>query len=645
MPDFPAQGMPPFINRMLSLPEWASYVAGYDFGPVAPTRLVLHHTYIPNQSQWQGLTSMRGMQSYYAGLGWTAGPHIYAGPDGIWLATPMSQIGIHAGTGNSGYAGGKLWYSIGLEMVGYFDHERPQGAVWEHAKAVMGALSKRLNIAPRELISFHRDYTNQKSCPGWAMTKEWVFGEVEAWLNNQTPPPAPAVGRIGTPQPQVEQLIELLMGEGYKRRGGTYNSDWAFHQFAVQHGLGFPFGASATLSADGNTYAYQVFARDTLYNQVPNWGQVSRLSELLGGSLPTAGLGRALLEATYQAGGATLHPEWAFHQYALSGKLGPPLGTSANITLDGVQYSYQVFALDTIYNQVPNWSDIHRLSELASSADAAQVRLREALQTQTYARCGATYHPEWAFHQIARGLKLGTPLSDSYRVTQGAAQYAIQIYATDVLYNVVPNWSEVKRLSDSVPSLSAALADEGDMGAESSEPPAQDLTALLSDGAQMEPDPAPFHIVQYVAPYRSALPYSARHGSRIALLVLHGDCGPARGVLAAMHALGSRGSTNYYVATDGTIYQLVPDQYAAWHSGTATWAGRRRNINRISLGLTIEYGPQGYSPAALTALTWLVQRLRQRYHLPPQALVRWSDLSPRENDPTGLPWEQLSARS
>ncbi|HEU4327437.1 MAG TPA: N-acetylmuramoyl-L-alanine amidase [Roseiflexaceae bacterium] len=193
MADFPTEGSPPFINRKLSVAEWKPYVAGYDFGRLAPSRLVLHHTYKPDEPQWTGLNTMRGMQRFYAGKGWTAAPHIYTGPDGIWLATPMEDIGIHAGTGNSGRVNGELWYSIGLEMVGYFDRKRPSGPVWELSKAVMGGLSRRLGIPPRQLISFHRDYTNQKSCPGWAITKPWVFGEVEAWLaaqaeNSAAPP-------------------------------------------------------------------------------------------------------------------------------------------------------------------------------------------------------------------------------------------------------------------------------------------------------------------------------------------------------------------------------------------------------------------------------------------------------------------------
>ena len=174
------------VLRCLSVAEWNSYVASYDFGSVKPSRVVLHHTYIPTLAQWHGVGSMRSMQTFYGRKGWTAAPHVYCGPDGIWLSTPMHDIGIHAGTGNSGRVNGKLWYSIGLEMVGYYDKVLPSGPVWENSLAVMGGLSRRLSIVPRQLISFHRDYTNLKSCPGWAVTKEWVFGQVEAWLRLDT---------------------------------------------------------------------------------------------------------------------------------------------------------------------------------------------------------------------------------------------------------------------------------------------------------------------------------------------------------------------------------------------------------------------------------------------------------------------------
>jgi N-acetylmuramoyl-L-alanine amidase CwlA len=185
MSDFPSVGTPPFIHRALSIAEWLDYVATYNFGPVAPSRLILHHTAIPTLTQWAGLRSMQGLQRYYNGKGWTAAPHIFVGPDAIWLATPLRSVGIHAGTGNSGYANGKFWYSIGVEIVGDYNSARPSGAVWEGAKAVMGGLSRRLGIAPRQLISFHRDYTNQKSCPGWSISKDWVFAEARSATQRQ----------------------------------------------------------------------------------------------------------------------------------------------------------------------------------------------------------------------------------------------------------------------------------------------------------------------------------------------------------------------------------------------------------------------------------------------------------------------------
>jgi hypothetical protein len=324
----PTTGMPPMIGRGLSIADWLAYIAGYQFGAVAPSRVVLHHTWVPTVAQWTGLRSMQALQRYYAGKGWTAAPHIFVGPDAIWLFTPLKDVGIHAGTGNSGTSGGRFWYSIGIETVGDYDRARPSGPVWEHTKAVLGGLSRRLGISPRQLFSFHRDYTNQKSCPGWAVTKEWVFGEIEAWLSNRPPPSPPPPGPIGNPTPEVAALVEALMEQSYARRGEGYNSDWAFHQYAVQNNLGAPIGKSAQLQADGKRYAYQPFARDTLFNEIPNWGDVRRLSALLGGRIPAAGLARALLDASYRAGGATLHPDWAFHQYAVANQLGPPIGES-----------------------------------------------------------------------------------------------------------------------------------------------------------------------------------------------------------------------------------------------------------------------------------------------------------------------------
>ncbi|MBX0327012.1 N-acetylmuramoyl-L-alanine amidase [Oscillochloris sp. ZM17-4] len=635
MADFPTEGAPPFINRKLSIAEWNSYVAGYDFGRLAPSRLVLHHTAVPTEAQWAGLSTMRGMQRFYAGKGWTSGPHIYTGPDGVWLATPMSQIGIHAGTGNGSLAAG--WYSIGLEMVGSFDHVRPAGAVWEHAKAVMAGISRRLQIPPRQLISFHRDYTNQKSCPGWAVTKDWVWGEVEAYMSNVAPPPAPSPGPIGTPTPSDEALLEALLNESYGKRSGAqgYNPDWAFHQYAVSHSLGMPMGQSTKLMADGKTYNYQPFARDTLYCEVPNWGDVKTLSGLLGGSIPPSGLGRMLLEATYASGGATFHADWAMHQFAMTTKLGPPIGNSAQISVDGKAYAYQAFAADTLYNLVPNWSDIKMLSQIAAVTDPAGVRLRDALLAATYKQAGATYHPDWAFHQLARGFNIGAPLGEGSQIKLEQTTYAIQVYALDALYNVVPNWSAVKRLRDLASSQGMAV-----LGAAMEE-----ADAPQPDGAWEPPTAVDLHIVR-ASPQATA--WGERGGRAIDMLVLHGLPGAADDTLAAMTALGSRFATHYYVGLDGAITQLVDEDKAAWHAGMATLSGTWYNLNRSSIGVGLERpagwpaAPAQNTDAQILALRWLMRTIDLRHGISAEGVLLWGSLASSDADSLdGLPLDVL----
>ena len=44
----PTTGVP-MIGCVLTIPEWLAYVAGYNFGPVAPSRVVTHPTmYLKN---------------------------------------------------------------------------------------------------------------------------------------------------------------------------------------------------------------------------------------------------------------------------------------------------------------------------------------------------------------------------------------------------------------------------------------------------------------------------------------------------------------------------------------------------------------------------------------------------------------------
>ncbi|NJO07078.1 MAG: N-acetylmuramoyl-L-alanine amidase [Chloroflexaceae bacterium] len=602
--------------------------------PSPPTRVVLHHTYIPNEKQWVGLRSMQGMQRYYASLGWSAAPHIYVGPDGIWLFTPMSRVGIHAGAGNSGSTNGKWWYSVGVEMVGYFDYVRPAGAVWEQTRLVLATLSQRLGIAPRQLISFHRDYTNLKSCPGWAVTHEWVYQEVEAYLSSGPPSNMP-VGTLGRPTPPDELVLERLLHESYARRASGYNPGWAFHQFAVDNGLGMPMANSKRLTVDGVEYSYQPFARDTLYSQVPNWGIVQRMSQLLGGSIPPAGLGRALLEATYRDNSATFRPEWAFHQYAMRADMGPPIGESRTLVVNGLSYAYQVFARDTLYNLVPNWADVRQLSRLASTTDPASVALRDALLRATYAATGARYEPGWSFHQLARQWNIGAPLADPFVLDIEGVPYNIQVYALETVYNIVPYWSDVKRLSTLAAAQNMNIAGGtnfrslvlGHSPLETAVLPVTD-EPVPEVGGEWTP---PASLISRVLHYTPVVPnYADREGARVLWLVLHGDTGPAQATLDWMATPGSLTSTHYYITSTGVIYGLAGERFMTFHAGDVMLRGGHViTMNRYSIGVVLER-PDITNAPQMEALRWLVRDISSRH--PRIKLLRWPSFKP-----AGLP--------
>lgn len=166
------------LAQKLNQDEFRNYVATYDFGSIKPDSLVIHHTWRPTKSDWQGEKSVMGLKNYYEGLGWNAGPHLFIAEDGIWLFTPMKDVGIHAGKGNSykDLLGRLKGYSIGIEVVGDYDVERWTGKTCSNALATIRILMTWLSITT-EKVFFHRDFS-PKSCPGNAITKEWLFQEL-----------------------------------------------------------------------------------------------------------------------------------------------------------------------------------------------------------------------------------------------------------------------------------------------------------------------------------------------------------------------------------------------------------------------------------------------------------------------------------
>lgn len=118
---------------------------------------------------------------------------------------------------------------------------------------------------------------------------------------------------------------------------------------------------------------------------------------------------------------------------------------------------------------------------------------------------------------------------------------------------------------------------------------------------------------------------ASRSGAAVELIVLHNSYVPAAEALASYAAPKPAQAPHYHIARDGTITQLVPEARAARHSGTTSWKGRSRNIDRISVGIALEGAPlDGLSDPQAAALRGLVAAIQQRHSLPVDAVYLWA---------------------
>ena len=179
------------IGKKIPPEKFFAYLKTVKFGSIRPSEIVLHHTWRPTAQSWRGERSIGGLKNHYENLGWSAAPHIFVASDGIWAFFDLAKVGIHAGAGNATWEkngeishgftppkGGTLVkYSIGLEVVGNYNHQVWSGQTKENAVGCLRDLLDFFEMG-REKIFFHRDFSS-KSCPGSAISKDWVWRQLQ----------------------------------------------------------------------------------------------------------------------------------------------------------------------------------------------------------------------------------------------------------------------------------------------------------------------------------------------------------------------------------------------------------------------------------------------------------------------------------
>ena len=158
---------------------------------------------------------------------------------------------------------------------------------------------------------------------------------------------------------------------------------------------------------------------------------------------------------------------------------------------------------------------------------------------------------------------------------------------------------------------------------------------------------------------------SPNHGARLVgptdALILHYTGMPTGEAALELLTTGQGGvSCHYLVWEDGRIWQLVAEDFRAWHAGRSFWAGET-DMNSRSIGVEIVNpghrdglpsrpheifgGCPPYPEPQIAAVIALCRDICARAKIPPQRVLAHSDIAPsRKADPGELfPWKRLHA--
>ncbi len=137
--------------------------------------------------------------------------------------------------------------------------------------------------------------------------------------------------------------------------------------------------------------------------------------------------------------------------------------------------------------------------------------------------------------------------------------------------------------------------------------------------------------------------HSARpHEAKPRIIVLHATGpGSLKGVLEWVTSKASKVSYHGLIASDGTYYNLVSLERAAYHAGVSEWNGIK-NINSISLGLAWMNPNDGQiplTPQQIAIAKGVIQYWAQQYPTIEAVTTHAAVATPkgRKNDPDHVP--------
>lgn len=160
----------PIVGKAFTPDQFEVYVRGLQLDSWKPSFVVLHNTAEPKLRDWHSVSGQRrmaGLASYYAGLRWHAGPHLFIADDLIWVFSDLRHPGVHSPSWNH-----VAW---GVEMVGDYNVEAfDSGAgakVRDNAVAALAILHAKANLDSASMKIHKEDPLTTHDCPGRHVSK------------------------------------------------------------------------------------------------------------------------------------------------------------------------------------------------------------------------------------------------------------------------------------------------------------------------------------------------------------------------------------------------------------------------------------------------------------------------------------------
>ncbi len=142
---------------------WGARPPKSSYTPHTPQRLIVHHSYQPDQAKYKGAATIRGIQNYHMDdpkTSWAdIGYHFLIGPDGvIYQGRPEGVVGAHCSPNTN---------SVGICVIGNYDPNCDQlnPQIETSLLNLLSWLASTYRIDPNTSLFGHCDFAT-KSCPG-----------------------------------------------------------------------------------------------------------------------------------------------------------------------------------------------------------------------------------------------------------------------------------------------------------------------------------------------------------------------------------------------------------------------------------------------------------------------------------------------